>query len=108
MDYTGESVRAALARACCKTAQECVRLCSFSRSGFQQLQVDLRYLRGVLGEFVVGRSGGSDAAALARDVAALLDAAESDARGRCTDPTPLEVSVIEHILKHSEASRQRL
>ena len=108
VDYTGESVRAALARACCKTAQECVRLCSFSRSGFQQLQVDLRYLRGVLGEFVVGRSGGSDAAALARDVAALLDAAESDARGRCTDPTPLEVSVIEHILKHSEASRQRL
>ena len=93
VEFAADSVRAALARACAMDVRECVRLGTFSRSGFQQLQVDLRYLRGVLGGF---------AGAAAAE--AVLERAERDARERCNDPTPLDTTVIEHILKLSEAA----
>ena len=95
VEFAGASVRAAIARACAMDVQECVRLGTFSRSGFQQLQVDLRYLRGVLAGF----AGGAGA-----EAGAVLERAERDARERCNDPTPLDTTVIEHILKLSEAA----
>ena len=115
VDFTADSVRAALLRTCTKTAQECVRLCSFSRSGFQQLQVDLRYLRRVVAVFASGSSSGSNAGAGSGSstgddskLGAMLESIEGDAKERCNDPTPLDTTVIEHILKLSDASHQHI
>jgi len=108
--FTADSVRSALVRTCLKTVQECVRLCSFNRSGFQQLQVDLRYLRRVISVFAASNSttGGSTSSSEDAKLVLLLDGIENDAKERCNDPTPLDTTVIEHILKLSDASHQHI
>jgi len=117
VEFTAESVRGALLRTCVKSAQECVRLCSFSRSGFQQLQVDLRYLRRVVSVFVSGTSSGSGSGSGSTGsgssgsetkLGMMLENIEGDAKERCNDPTPLDTTVIEHILKLSGVSQQRI
>jgi len=111
VDFTAESVRSAVVRTCLKTIQECVRLCSFNRSGFQQLQVDLRYLRRIISQFASGSASsgsGSNSSNEDAKIVGMLDGIENDAKERCNDPTPLDNTVIEHILKLSEASHQRI
>ena len=71
-----------------KTLVEEVRLGTFSRAGFQQVQVDCAMLRWVLGP-VVGDEEGS--------VQALLDEALVSCQERCLDPVPLEHQSLEEM-----------
>lgn len=41
-----------IVKLCLKSLQEFVRLQTFNRSGFQQIQLDIQYLRNTLKEFV--------------------------------------------------------
>lgn len=78
-----------------KTLVEEVRLMTFSRAGFQQMQVDCSMLRWALPSYIED-SG---------DVLALLDEACISCQERCLDCVPLEHAVIE---ASCEAERQAL
>lgn len=47
-----ESVLSTIVKLCLKSLQEFVRLQTFNRSGFQQIQLDIQFLRGPLKEIV--------------------------------------------------------
>ena len=70
-----------------KTLMECVRTKTFSRFGFQQMQVDVSYLNLYLWRFV------SDEEL----VVFMLDEVMISAVHRCPDPVPMEQSVVEVI-----------
>ena len=72
-----------------KTLLECVRMKTFSRFGFQQMQVDVHYLSLYLWRFVSDENL----------VTFMLDEIMSSAVHRCydTDIVPMEQSVVELI-----------
>jgi hypothetical protein len=47
-----ESVISAVLKLCLKSLQEFVRLQTFNRSGFQQIQLDMEFLKSSLKEFI--------------------------------------------------------
>ncbi|KAI2801931.1 Vacuolar protein sorting-associated protein 51 [Blomia tropicalis] len=73
-----------------KTLIECIRLCTFSRYGFQQMQVDAYYLQTHLWKFT------SDE----KIVANLIEDVITSTKKRCLDPTSMERSVIENICEN--------
>ncbi|KAI5424912.1 vacuolar protein sorting-associated protein 51 homolog isoform X2 [Lathyrus oleraceus] len=52
VEYTQESVIMTMVKLCLKSLQEFVRLQTFNRSGYQQIQVDIQFLRTPLKEIV--------------------------------------------------------
>ncbi|KAJ7541180.1 hypothetical protein O6H91_10G049200 [Diphasiastrum complanatum] len=95
-EYTQVSVISTIIKMCLKSFQECVRLETFNRCGFQQIQLDTQYLRDPLRELV------DDEAV----VDFLLDEVSAAAAERCLDPIPLESAVVEKLIlaKRAKAS----
>lgn len=94
-DYTQTSVISAVVKMCLKSFQEYVRLETFSRSGFQQIQLDTQYLRDPLRDTV------DDEAV----VHFLLDEVCSAAAERCLDPVPLEPAILDKLIQAKRAKK---
>ncbi|CAI0393994.1 unnamed protein product [Linum tenue] len=93
-----ESVVTTIIKLGLKSLQEFVRLQTLNRSGFQQIQLDIQFLRTPLKE-------------LAEDEAAidfLLDEVIVGASDRCLDPTPLEPPILDKLIhaKTAETKEQ--
>ncbi|KAK3042977.1 hypothetical protein RJ639_000954 [Escallonia herrerae] len=87
--HTQESVLTTVIKLCLKSLQEFVRLQTFNRSGFQQIQLDIQFLRTTLKE-------------TAEDEAAvdfLLDEVIVAAAERCLDPIPLEQPILDKLIQ---------
>ncbi|XP_057966548.1 vacuolar protein sorting-associated protein 51 homolog [Malania oleifera] len=89
IEATQESVTTTVVKLCLKSLQEFVRLQTFNRSGFQQIQLDVHFLRTALKETV------EDEAA----VDFLLDEVIVAAAERCLDPIPLEAPILEKLMQ---------
>ncbi|TVU45151.1 hypothetical protein EJB05_04626 [Eragrostis curvula] len=83
-----ESVISTVLKLCLKSLQEFVRLQTFNRSGFQQIQLDMEFLKSSLKEFV------DDEAA----VSFLLKEVNNAAHERCLDPIPLEPPILDKLI----------
>ncbi|KAK0580622.1 hypothetical protein LWI29_004231 [Acer saccharum] len=89
VEYTQESVLTTIVKLSLKSLQEFVRLQTFNRSGFQQIQLDLQFLRTPLKEAV------EDEAVM--DF--LLDEVIVAASERCLDPNPLEPPILDKLIQ---------
>ncbi|KAK7356331.1 hypothetical protein VNO80_15600 [Phaseolus coccineus] len=89
VEYTQESVVTTLVKLCLKSLQEFVRLQTFNRSGFQQIQVDIQFLRIPLRDIV------EDEAA----IDFLLDEVIVATAERCLDPVPLEPPILDKLIR---------
>ena len=81
-----ESVYSTIVKLCLKSLHELVRLQTFNRSGFQQIQLDMQFLRSMLKE-------------TAEDEAAvnfLLDEVIFAAGTSCLDPNLLDSPVLDN------------
>lgn len=95
VEHTQESVVMTIVKLCLKSLQEFVRLQTFNRSGFQQIQLDMQYLRPTL------KDTAEDEAA----VEFLLDEVIVAAAERCLDPSPLEPAILDRLVHAKLASR---
>lgn len=89
VEHTQESVVSTIVKLCLKSFHEFVRLQTFNRSGFQQIQLDIQFLRNPLKEIV-------------EDVAAidfLMDEVIVAAAERCLDPIPLEPAILDKLIQ---------
>ncbi|CAN1236704.1 Vacuolar protein sorting-associated protein 51 homolog [Linum grandiflorum] len=89
VEFTQESVLTTIVKLGLKSLQEFVRLQTLNRSGFQQIQLDIQFLRTPLKE-------------LSEDEAALdflLDEVIVGASDRCLDPTPLEPPILDKLIQ---------
>ncbi|XLS96605.1 hypothetical protein HN51_039340 [Arachis hypogaea] len=89
VEHTQESVVMTIVKLSLKSLQEFVRLQTFNRSGFQQIQLDMQFLRTPLREIV------EDEAAM--DF--LLDEVIVAATERCLDPIPLEPPILDKLIQ---------
>ncbi|KVH91230.1 Vacuolar protein sorting-associated protein 51 [Cynara cardunculus var. scolymus] len=94
VEHTQESVVMTIVKLCLKSLQEFVRLQTFNRSGFQQIQLDMQYLRPTL------KDTAEDEAA----VGFLLDEVIVAAAERCLDPSPLEPAILDRLV-HAKLAR---
>ncbi|KAJ9547597.1 hypothetical protein OSB04_020140 [Centaurea solstitialis] len=94
VEHTQESVVMTIVKLCLKSLQEFVRLQTFNRSGFQQIQLDMQYLRPTL------KDTAEDEAA----VEFLLDEVIVAAAERCLDPSPLEPAILDRLV-HAKLAR---
>ncbi|KAF9669264.1 hypothetical protein SADUNF_Sadunf14G0089700 [Salix dunnii] len=88
-ESTQESVITTVVKLCLKSFLEFVRLQTFNRSGFQQIQLDIQFLRASLKEIV------EDEAA----IDFLLDEVIVGASERCLDPIPLEPPILDKLIQ---------
>nr|ATG70778.1 VPS51 unhinged vacuolar protein sorting 51 [Cupressus gigantea] len=88
LEYTQESVISTIGKMCLKSFQEYVRLETFSRSGFQQIQLDTQFLRDPLKEVVEDEA----------IIDFLLDEVCAAAAERCLDPIPLEPAILDKLI----------
>lgn len=89
VEHTQESVVTTIVKLSLKSLQEFVRLQTFNRSGFQQIQLDIHFLRTALKD-------------IAEDEAAvdfLLDEVIVSSAERCLDPIPLEPPVMDRLVQ---------
>nr|XP_017233838.1 PREDICTED: vacuolar protein sorting-associated protein 51 homolog [Daucus carota subsp. sativus] len=89
VEHTQESVYSTIVKLCLKSLHELVRLQTFNRSGFQQIQLDMQFLRSMLKE-------------TAEDEAAvnfLLDEVIVAAGTRCLDPILLDSPVLDKLIQ---------
>ncbi|CAN6469088.1 unnamed protein product [Victoria cruziana] len=89
IEYTQESVISTIVKLCLKSFVQFVRLQTFNRSGFQQIQLDIQFLRASLKEIA-----DDDAA-----IDFLLDEVCVAAAERCLDPIPLEPAILEKLIQ---------
>ncbi|PPS15534.1 hypothetical protein GOBAR_AA05060 [Gossypium barbadense] len=89
VEYTQESVVTTIVKLCLKSLQEFARLQTFNRSGFQQIQLDIQFLRTPLKETV------EDEAV----IDFLLDEVIVAASERCLDPIPLEPPILDKLIQ---------
>ncbi|XP_031260097.1 vacuolar protein sorting-associated protein 51 homolog [Pistacia vera] len=89
VEYTQESVITTTVKLSLKSFQEFVRLQTFNRSGFQQIQLDIHYLRTPVRDAV------EDEAA----IDFLLDEVIVAASERCLDPIPLEPPILDKLIQ---------
>ncbi|MED6152728.1 Vacuolar protein sorting-associated protein 51, partial [Stylosanthes scabra] len=89
VEYTQESVVTTIVKLSLKSLQEFVRLQTFNRSGFQQVQLDIQFLRIPLREIV------EDEAA----IDFLLDEVIVATAERCLDPIPLEPPILDRLIQ---------
>ncbi|KAH0451037.1 hypothetical protein IEQ34_021729 [Dendrobium chrysotoxum] len=88
VEYTQESVVSTVVKLCLKSLQEFVRLQTLNRSGYQQIQLDIEFLKNPLKEYV------DDEAA----IDFLLKEVISAAHERCLDPIPLEHPILDKLV----------
>ncbi|XP_050379239.1 vacuolar protein sorting-associated protein 51 homolog [Argentina anserina] len=89
VEFTQGSVLTTVVKLGLKSLQEFVRLQTFSRSGFQQVQLDVQFMRTPIKE-------------MAEDEAAidfLLDEVVVATAERCLDPTPLEPPILDRLIQ---------
>ncbi|KAH1073907.1 hypothetical protein J1N35_026235 [Gossypium stocksii] len=98
VEYTQESVVTTIVKLCLKSLQEFARLQTFNRSGFQQIQLDIQFLRTPLKETV------EDEAA----IDFLLDEVIVAASERCLDPIPLEPPILDRLIQAKLAKWNRI
>ncbi|KAH9786758.1 vacuolar protein sorting-associated protein 51-like [Citrus sinensis] len=98
VEYTQESVITTIVKLSLKSLQEFVRLQTYNRSGFQQIQLDVQYLRTPLKETV------EDEAA----IDFLLDEVIVAAAERCLDPIPLEPPILDKLIQAKLAKTRDL
>jgi hypothetical protein len=92
-----ESIMLGILKICLKSLQECVRLRTFSRNGYQQIQVDLYYVAHCLRPLAA-----KDEQLFNR----LLDDILSSAGERCVEAQPaMELGIIESICQHKLEQR---
>ncbi|KAL2485735.1 Vps51/Vps67 family (components of vesicular transport) protein [Abeliophyllum distichum] len=87
-ENTQESVITTIVKLSLKSLQELVRLQTFNRSGFQQIQLDIQFLKSTLKD-------------IAEDEAAvdfLLDEVIEATTERCLDPVPLEPPILDRLV----------
>ncbi|CAN8308731.1 unnamed protein product [Cochlearia groenlandica] len=89
VEFTQESVVTTAVKLCLKSLQEYVRLQTFNRSGFQQIQLDIQFLKSPLKEKV------EDEAA----IDFLLDEVIVAASERCLDVIPLEPPILDKLIQ---------
>ncbi|KAL5561010.1 hypothetical protein UlMin_030757 [Ulmus minor] len=89
VEFTQESVVTMVVKLCLKSLQEFVRLQTFNRSGFQQIQLDIQFLRTPIKDSV------EDEAA----IDFLLDEVIVAASERCLDPIPLEPPILDKLIQ---------
>ncbi|XP_004229394.1 vacuolar protein sorting-associated protein 51 homolog isoform X1 [Solanum lycopersicum] len=87
LEHTQESVITTIIKLFLKSLQEFVRLQTFNRSGFQQIQLDIHFLKTTL------KDTAEDEAA----VDFLLDEVIVAAAERCLDPIPLEPAILDRL-----------
>ncbi|XP_060217606.1 vacuolar protein sorting-associated protein 51 homolog isoform X2 [Lycium barbarum] len=87
VEHTQESVITMIIKLFLKSLQEFVRLQTFNRSGFQQIQLDIHFLKTSL------KDTAEDEAA----VDFLLDEVIVAAAERCLDPIPLEPAILDRL-----------
>ncbi|CAJ1875587.1 unnamed protein product [Sphenostylis stenocarpa] len=104
VEYTQESVLMNIVKLCLKSIQEYVRVQTFNRSGFQQIQLDIQFLRTPLKEVV------EDEAVmdfLLDEILPSIDFPPSlfceqvivAAVERCLDPIPLELPILDRLIQ---------
>ncbi|RZC22898.1 Vacuolar protein sorting-associated protein 51-like isoform C [Glycine soja] len=98
VEYTQESVVTTIVKLGLKSLQEFVRLQTFNRSGFQQIQLDIQFLRIPLREIV------EDEAA----IDFLLDEVIVATAERCLDPIPLEPPILDKLIRAKLAKTEEL
>ncbi|XP_047310599.1 vacuolar protein sorting-associated protein 51 homolog [Impatiens glandulifera] len=89
VEHTQDSVLTTILKLCLKSLQEFVRLYTFNRSGFQQIQLDIQFMRTPVKD-------------IAEDEAAvdfLLDEVIVAAAERCLDPIPLEPPILDKLIQ---------
>ncbi|KAL2507576.1 Vps51/Vps67 family (components of vesicular transport) protein [Forsythia ovata] len=87
-ENTQESVITTILKLSLKSLQELVRFQTFNRSGFQQIQLDIQFLKSTLKD-------------IAEDEAAvdfLLDEVIEATTERCLDPVPLEPPILDRLV----------
>ncbi|CAJ2631929.1 unnamed protein product [Trifolium pratense] len=89
VEYTQTSVLMTMAKLCLKSLQEFVRLQTFNRSGFQQIQLDIQFLRTPLKEIVQDEA----------TIDFLLDEVNVSAAERCLDPITLELPILDKLIR---------
>ncbi|KAF5189172.1 Vacuolar protein sorting-associated protein 51-like protein, partial [Thalictrum thalictroides] len=89
IEYTQESVLLTVVKLCLKSLQEFVRLQTFNRSGFQQIQVDIQFLRMPLKETTEDEAS----------IDFLLDEVIVACAERSLDPVPLEPAILDKLIK---------
>ncbi|XP_010268002.1 PREDICTED: vacuolar protein sorting-associated protein 51 homolog [Nelumbo nucifera] len=89
VEFTQESVLSTIVKLCLKSLQEFIRMQTFNRSGFQQIQLDIQFLRAPLKEI------GEDEAA----IDFLLDEVIVATAERSIDPVPLEPAILERLIQ---------
>ncbi|CDP17074.1 unnamed protein product [Coffea canephora] len=100
IEFTQESVVTTILKLCLKSLQEFVRLQTFNRRGFQQIQLDIEFLRTTL------KDTSEDEAA----TDFLLDEVVVAAAERCLDPVPLDQPILDKLIqvKVAKSSEQNL
>eukprot|EP00210_Caulerpa_lentillifera_P006573 g6278.t1 len=93
-EFSHSSIQAAILGAGLKSWIECVRQKTLSRTGLQQLQIDVVYLRPLVARFVRGKESDTVNALMEEVVAAAIE--------RSLDPTLLEASVVDKILTSTD------
>ncbi|GAA0169384.1 hypothetical protein LIER_23886 [Lithospermum erythrorhizon] len=88
VEHTQDSVRNSIIKTTLKSLQEFVRLQTFNRSGFQQIQLDTRFLSTTL----------NDTAEEEGTIDLLLDEVVVAAAERCLDPIPLENAILDKLI----------
>lgn len=89
IEHTQGSVLTTILKLCLKSLQEFVRLHTYNRSGFQQIQLDTQFLRTIIFKEIA-----EDEAA----VDFLLDEVIVAAAERCLDPIPLEAPILDKLI----------
>ncbi|KAL0420122.1 UNVERIFIED_CONTAM: Vacuolar protein sorting-associated protein 51 [Sesamum radiatum] len=88
-NWVKESVITTIVKLSLKSLQEFVRLQTFNRSGFQQIQLDIHFLK-----FTLKRIAEDEAA-----VDFLLDEVIVSTAERCLDPVPLEPPILDRLVQ---------
>ncbi|PKA61362.1 Exocyst complex component 2 [Apostasia shenzhenica] len=96
VEYTQESVVSTVVKLCLKSLQEFVRLQTLNRSGYQQIQLDVEFLKNPLKQYV------DDEAATNFLLKEVINAAHE----RCLDPIPLELPILDKLINAKLNKRQ--
>ncbi|XP_024390058.1 vacuolar protein sorting-associated protein 51 homolog [Physcomitrium patens] len=96
LEYNQPWVISTVVKMTLKTFEECVRLQTFNRGGYQQIQLDCHYLREPLQNLVENGTV----------VEILLDEVCSAASERCQDPVPLETAILDRLVQQKKAKME--
>lgn len=93
LEYNVESVVTGITKIVLKSFAESVRLRTFNKYGFQQMQVDTQFFRTVL-----------DVVDDTKLIAGMLDDIIGSATSRCVDPVPMEPLIVKSICDRNTAA----